>query len=238
MEKESCLKIENKVNAYFTLLGAYLIAIFSLLLMFPISNWMISRYFIPRKFIDSRKLVYKGKLWVIFIIGYIGLSLVIGCIILIEFLLKRFGLFESIPYQLLNAIPGVLGSFFITIHVNKYNQKSTHFVDEEDKKSNFEFHIFLFLGKYVVTKVIQTFSLWILYPVSSRLSVLYDYKRGYIDGYFFTYKFTLKKIYPGFLLDLLLLVVTFGLYFPVLMLRRMTSDQVFVHIKSEEKEGC
>lgn len=232
---KSYLLIENKRNAYFIILGAFFISLFSLLLLYPISQWIFSHYFVSRKYIDGKKLIYKGKLGTLFIITYIGLACVIACVVVIELVLKHTGLIESVPHQLLNAIPGLLGSFFIKVQINKYNQKSTHFDGKEGKGSGFKFHIFLFLGKYALTKIIEVVSIWLLYPITSRLSTLYDYRRGYIDNCYFSYNFSLKKTYPRYLVDVLLLIVTLGFYFPLLIIRRMSSDQEFVHFLNKNE---
>ena len=91
----------------------------------------------------------------------------------------------------------------------------------------------LWLGKYILTKIIAVMSVALLYPVTSRMSAFYDYKRGYIDDRRFQYKFSFKKMYPRYLLDLFLTAITVGLYFPKMMIRRMESDQQYVHIAIE-----
>lgn len=205
-------------------------------LLYPLANWLIARYFVSRKYIDGRRLKYTGKLWLCFIIIYIGLALLFVSLYFIQAGLKYYNLTNSIPHQLLNVIPGTLVTLFIKIGINKYNQVCTHFVDEEGKESGFEIHVWLLLGKYILTKIIEVVSLWILYPLSTRLSTLYDYRRGYIDGYHFIYPFSMKQMYPRHLLDLLLAVVTFGFYFPLIVIKRMTIDQTFVHIDEEYKQ--
>ena len=229
--KSSYYKIEDTRKAYFVILGTGLMSIFTLGLLFPLANYLFNRYFITRKYIDNRQLAYKAKLWLLFIIFYIGVALLFLCIYLIQVILNHYNLSESIPHQLLNAIPGVLGSIFIQVQINKYNQMSTHFVDEEGKKSEFKFRLLYFLGKYALTKIIKVVSLALLYPISTRLSTLYDYKRGYIDGYRFSYRFSMKNMYPRYLLDLLLCIITLALYVPKAYLRRMIVDQEYVHIK-------
>ena len=235
LEKQSYLRIDNKKEAYFTLLGATAITIFSLGVLSPISFWLLHRYIVPRKFINNRRLSFNAKLWVYCLIFYIGLVLIIGCVFLIEFILQTYHLKESIPHQFINAIPSLLVSLFINIWMNRYTQVNTHFVDVKDGKSGFKFHIWLFLGKYVLTKTLKIVSIGLLYPLSTRMSCLYDYKRCYIDGYHFKYHFSLKKMYPRWLLDLLFSVITIGFYLPIALLRRYSIDQQFVHILDETK---
>ena len=229
--KCSYYQLENKRKAYFVILGTGLLSILSLGALIPLGNYLFNRYFIPRKYIDNRQLTYKGRLWVLFVIFYVVLIGLLLCVFFLQIILNHYNLATSGAFQTLNAIPATLGAIIIQAQTNKYNQKSTHFIDEKGKKSGFHFKLFYFLGKYVLTKIINYASLALLYPLSTRLSVFYDYKRGYIDGYYFTYHFSMRKTYPRYLLDLLLCIITLGLYIPMLLIRRYTSDQEFVHIK-------
>ncbi len=237
-KKQSYLKIEERGNAYLVLLWTILATIFTGGLLFPLAIWYINKYFIPKKYIDDRQLSYNGKLIIYFLIIYVGAMLVLICVWTIELVLKHYNLIDNVPAQLLNAIPGLLGTLLINIHISRYTQQSTHFADTKDQKSGFKFKLWLFLGKYILTKIIAVGTAWLLYPISSRLSVMYDYKRGYIDGYVFSYKFSFRKMYPRYLLDVLLFIITIGFYLPALLIRRYESDQQFVHIsgKLEEKE--
>ena len=233
--KESYLLIENKKRTYLILLGCGLMTIFTVFLLFPLASYIVSKHTITRKYIDGRQLTYTGKVGKIFLIFYVGLAALVLCVLAIEILLRSFNLLNSIPHQTLNSIPGILAGFFIRVVLNRYNQKNTHFVDVKDGVSGFKFHIWLFLGKYVVTRLVKIISIWFLFPLSSRMSTYYDYRRGYIDGYHFTYKFSLRKMYPKYLLDLLLTVVTIFFYAPLLILNRLEIDQTFVHIATEEE---
>jgi uncharacterized membrane protein YjgN (DUF898 family) len=126
-----------------------------------------------------------------------------------------------------------LGTLFVSATLNRYDQKNTHFADVDHGNSGFEFHLSLWLGKHILTKIIAVMSVALLYPVTSRMSAFYDYKRGYIDDHRFQYKFSFKKMYPRYLLDLFLTAITVGPYFPKMMIRRMESDQQYVHIAIE-----
>ena len=229
-EKKSYLLLEDRKEAYLIYLSAILISFLSLLLLIPLAYWIISSYFIPRKYIDDRQLKYTGKISRCFIIFYIGIILMAAWVVIYELVLKQNGLINSIPHQLLNAVPGVIGSLCISLQLNRYNQKNTHFADENDGKSGFIFYLSLLLGKHVLSKIISVFSLGLLHPITTRISAYADYERGYIDGYRFKYDFSLKQMYPRYLLDLLLSIVTIGFYYPVLVIRRMEIDQQFVHI--------
>lgn len=229
-EKQSYLLLEDKKEAYLVYLSAILISFLSLLLLIPLGYWIVSSYFIPRKYIDNRQLKYTGILSRCFIIFYIGVILMAAWVVIYELLLKQNGLINSIPHQLLNAVPGVIASLCISVQLNRYNQKNTHFADENDGKSGFIFYLALLVGKHILAKIISAISVGLLYPITTRISTYADYERGYIDGYRCDYEFTLKKMYPRYLLDLLLSIVTIGFYYPMLVIRRMEIDQQFVHI--------
>ena len=232
-EKSSRLLLEDGKAAYLLYLTATLLSVFTLSLLYPFARWGISSYFVPRKYIDGRQLKYTGKLWACFLIYYAGLASVLVCVIIIETILRSTNLLNSIPHQSLNAIPGLLGTLFVSVMLNRYDQKNTHFADVDHGNSGFKFHLSLWLGKHVLTKIIAVMSVALLYPVTSRMSAFYDYKRGYIDDRRFQYKFSFKKMYPRYLLDLFLTAITVGLYFPKMMIRRMESDQQYVHIAIE-----
>ena len=89
------------------------------------------------------------------------------------------------------------------------------------------------LVKSLVVKLINTFSFGLLYPLSESLKYYYDYHRCYIDGYHFDYKFSIKKLYPRWFLDLLLIIVTFGFYMFAATLRIEERNVTFIHIKKD-----
>lgn len=229
-EKQSYLLLEDKKEAYLVYLSAIIISFLSILLLIPLGYWIVSSYFIPRKYIDNRQLKYTGKLSHCFIIFYIGVAIMAVWAIVYELILKQNGLIDSIPHQLINTVPGVIGTLFISVQLNRYNQKNTHFVDENDGKSGFIFLLPLLIGKHILTKIISVISVGLLHPITTRIAAYTDYERGYIDGYRFKYEFSLKKMYPRYLLDLLLSILTIGFYFPMLVIHRMEIDQQFVHI--------
>lgn len=192
-EKQSFYRIENRRKAYFVILGTGALTIFTVGLLFPLANYIYNQYFLKRKYIDNHQLIYKGKLSHLFIMFYIALLILFLSLCPIQAILNHYNLTNSLPHQLINAIPTLLATILLQAQINKYNQKNTHFATEEGKKSGFKFKLFYFLGKYVLTKIISVVSLAVLYPLSTRLSTLYDYKRGYIDGHHFTYRFNMKK---------------------------------------------
>ena len=112
-------------------------------------------------------------------------------------------------------------------------QQATHFEGEKEKKSGFDSHIFLLFFKVILVKIVNTISAGLLFPISESLKYFYDYNRCYIDGYHFTYKFSIKKLYPRWFLDFLLSIITFGFYLPAATLRIEERNQTFIHIKKD-----
>lgn len=231
------LRIEDRTKAYLVMLWTFWATVFSFSLAFPLCYWYRTRYFTPKKYIDGRRLRFEGKLIKMYIFYAIGLAITIGTIFLIDFLIKTYiknsGIPSNIVSRVVNIIYTIVITFFIGVQEKRIVQQGTHFEDEVDKKSGFDMHFFLMLIKSLVVKLINTFSFGLLYPLSESLKYYYDYHRCYIDGYHFDYKFSIKKLYPRWLLDLLLIVVTFGFYMFAATLRIEERNITFIHTKKD-----
>lgn len=229
------LKIEDRKKAYLVMLWTFWASIFSFSLAYPVCYWYLSKYFIPKKYIDGRRLRFDGSLLKMYIFYSIGLSIVIGLFFLIHFLvttyINNFNISPKVISYIINGILTLAVSFFIVVQEKRIVQQGTHFEDEVDKKSGFDTRIFLLFFKIIIVKIINAVSAGLLYPISTSLNYFYDYNRCYIDGYHFTYKFSIRKLYPRWFLDLLLSIVTFGFYLPAATLRIEERNQTFVHIK-------
>ena len=68
----SRLVIESKVKAYLVVLWTFWVAVFSLSLAYPLCYWYRAKYFIPKKYIDGRRLKFEGKLLKMYIYYSIG----------------------------------------------------------------------------------------------------------------------------------------------------------------------
>lgn len=233
----SRLVIESKVKAYLVVLWTFWVAVFSFSLAYPLCYWYRAKYFIPKKYIDGRRLKFEGKLLKMYVYYSIGLALTIGMILLINFLIttyvKNLGIPSNILSRIVSSLYALTVSLFIVVHEKRIVQQGTHFEDEVDKKSGFDNHFFLMLLKTLLVSVINTSTIGLLYPISESLRYYYDYHRCYIDGYHFSYKFSLGKLYPRWFLDYLLTIVTFGFYLFAATLRIEARNQTFVHIKKD-----
>lgn len=231
------LRIEDRKKTYLVMLWTFLASVFSFTLAYPVCYWYRCKYFIPKKYIDGRKLRFDGNLPKMYIFYIIGLSIVIGMFFLIYFLVTTYisnlNISPKVISYIVNGVVALSISLFIVIQEKRIVQQGIHFEDEEDKKSGFDIHIFLMLYKSILVKIISAFSACLLYPISESLEYFYDYNRCYIDGYHFTYKFSIRKLYPRWFLDLFLSIITFGFYLPAATLRIEERNQTFVHIKKD-----
>ena len=107
-EKHSYYLLDDRKKAYFVFLGTIALSVFTLGFLFPLANYLYNRYFIPRKYIDNRQLTYKGKVWLLFIIFYVGITLLFLCIYLIQVILNHYHIRASLPQLLLPVLHGVL----------------------------------------------------------------------------------------------------------------------------------
>ena len=231
------LRLESKGKAYLVMMWTFFASVFSLSLAYPVCYWYRARYFTPKKYIDGRRLRFDGKLSKMYIFYAVGLALTIGIILLLNFLIttyvKNLGIPSNILSRVVNALYALTVTLFIGVHEKRIVQQGTHFEDEVDKKSGFDIHFFLMLLKTLLVSVINTFTLGLLYPISESLKYYYDYHRCYIDGYHFSYKFSLGKLYPRWFLDYFLSVITFGFYMFAATLRIERRNITFIHIKKD-----
>ena len=87
----------------------------------------------------------------------------------------------------------------------------------------------------ILLKVLSLFTLGLLMPLQICLETYYEYHRGYISGHRFSYRLSLKKLYPRWFLDLFLSIITFGFYFFAALNRLEERNMGFVHIKEDKK---
>lgn len=234
---ESGIYFESRAKAYFMRLWTSVVTIFSLTLLFPLCYWYQSRYIINRKTVEGKKCYFDGKLKIMYLL-YIGfLALDIGIIFLIYFLYKKAGIdaFENIPANIITALTMAITHFFVATIQEIYVQKHTHFVGEQYGKSGYYFKFWMMLFKTALTKITNTMFLGLLYPITHVINYRYSYKRGYYDDIKLDYKFSLKGLYPRWFLDLLLIVITLGLYIPAASNRLDERCQKHAHLLKEDK---
>ena len=232
---KSELRIDKISKAYFIKLGTGLMAILSLTLLYPLAFYLDTKYFTKRKYIDGKQLEFRGNVWDIYVIYLIGTFTTLALLSLINRLYYDYGmtLLASWWPRISSAITVGLIGFLITVQENKYVQQNAHFANQEQSESGYEVHVFWMIGKLTIVKILQVLSAGLLFPITMRIEYLYNYQRGYIDNTHFTYKFSLKKMYPRWFLDFFLIYISLGLYAPMAIIRIDKNCQTFVHIKKE-----
>ena len=215
-ELSSGIYFHSRFKAYLMRLWVSVVSIFSITLLMPICLWYQTKYLTKYKVIDGKRCYFDGKIKVMYLLYLLFLVVFTGMAFLFYFLLKKSGiyLFTHAPSFIVTALFSMVTTFFMVTTQEIYIQKSTHFVDEVKGKSGFHFKFWKMILKIVLTKLINMISLGLLYPITVVIKADYTYKRGYYDNIDLTYHFSLKKLYPRWLLDILLTIFTLGLYFP------------------------
>ena len=231
------LRLENRRKAYLVTLSSFWLSILSVFLLYPICLWYKTKYFTNRKYIDGKKLVFEGEAIDMYLIFTIGLAIATFLSVGLRFALTSF--FPNIPVDKATEIPNslfsLLISFFVVLQERRYIQKNIHFEGEEEKKSGFTVNIFWMVLRKILLKVLSLFTLGLLMPLQICLETYYEYHRGYISGHRFSYRLSLKKLYPRWFLDLFLSIITFGFYFFAALNRLEERNMGFVHIKEDKK---
>ncbi len=226
------IRIENRWSAYLVRLWITVVPVISATLLYPLCLWYKNVYFTSRTYIDGHKLKFNGHIFIMYVIYFIGLVVAGFMVTLLNLIIANinFELLNNIYVKISHFIPPFLVSFFVVAQERKYVQMQTHFEHIKNGKSGFKFRFFLLILKTVLCKGLTLISAGLLFPITSRLECLYDYKRGYIDGKEFNYHFSFRKMIR-WLFDILLITITLGFYFPFAINRIEKNNQTFVHLK-------
>ena len=234
---ESKLVVDSKWRYFLWQWAAIFGGILSLGLAIPFFSNKYNKFIVEHTYIDGHKMKYTGSakdLFKHYIVWYLIVAASYIGLVIIAYYLKPLVKFNIVRYvALINAF---IISYLINYNLKLYRITHTHFDEIENGETRVIFkweQIKSWVVKSVLSKVLKYLTIFVAWPISYSLEENYDYERSIIDGNTFDYKARFKGYIKTWLPNILLLIFTLFIAYPIVALNIRIWSAKNVHIKGE-----
>lgn len=202
------------LNNFFLILAT----VTSLTLLYPIAYYLSEKRKIDNTFVDGKKLSFDGKLSEAYAIYFLGLFLAAISIAVINALI--FLLFPALSTKFVNyalsAAAAGINALFVTNRLLRWKKKNIHYDGSNSGESYMGRNLIKCTVVSLASSILGILTLGISYPLVYKLKQSYYTDMSVIDGDDVVLHGKTTSLYGQWLLGLLFVVITFGLFIPLL----------------------
>lgn len=230
--KVSSFSMSRKIFILYEL-ALLITSLFSLTLLTPLFIFISYKKYAESMSVDGKKIVFKGKLYQIYLRYFVWLLLTSLIITVYQIILNQLSSFlPSFLFRFLSStILTFLSSFFLNMSLRKWKYRSIFFINENGA-SFYKGNLFHLIFYQAAIQVLNFLSLGIFYWPIQALRFKYEYEHVLISNYAFTVHFKVKESFVQWLKNLFLFIITFGLYGLWMKYESMKHNIENLHIKS------
>jgi len=221
---------------YFEFLFYVFISVISLLLLLPYAYYLYSKKKVNRTYYDNKKLRFDGTISGAYIAYIQGFLLMIIILISVDKLQNTFlidFLKANLPEHavglittLINALPTILSSSLVFYGLFKWQQANTHFCYEQ-AGSFMERKIIKSVFVAIMGKLFGLISFGLGNPIVIWFRQRYTINRMHFSFVKMRFNGTIFASYKWFLFRYYLVIITFGLYYPIYLHR--INEWIIIH---------
>lgn len=233
---KSCCKF-NRGKMYWYMLSGFLYSVLTLGFLSPLAEYTVTNYKINSTYIDGKKLKFTGTAKGMMGASYKWFLISIAIIVVVNFVIQLINNKIHLPFSIgTSSVISIVTAVIYKRNINLYIMKHTHFEDTKEKQYNsyYTFNFWQMVRNLVLTYIINIFSVLTLYGVTSTINDRYNSLRKVIDDTRFTYHSRKWKNFWIWLLNLILSIMTFGLFLPMAFIKNMEALAGNIHIKEAE----
>lgn len=215
-ESRSTFSMTAKEFIFYEVLSLF-ISLFSLGLCTPLLLYFKYKRQAEATKIDQKQVCFKGTLSGIYfryMIWYIVTAIILS---LYQWLLTIvLTQLENVPRIIIHFLTSIVVTFFSTFFIRaafrKWKYRSTFFLHEEQKESSYHGNIFYLMLYQIAIQILNIISVGLFYPATKMLRLHYEYRGIYLSSHRLQIDIQKLLTRKEWLLRLLFIFITFGLY--------------------------
>lgn len=219
-------------------------SIFTLSLLAPLAYYLYTKRNVENTYIDGKKLRFDGTIKGIYfefvprfliafflIIFYRSFKI---SILTPEFYASINAVIAYIIKKIIDAIPAIIGSYFIFYSLFRWGVNHTHLCYYYDEESYMEKHLIRSIILAILCKIFSAMTILILNPIAIKLRQGYIVEREVFSKRRMTFSGTIKNSYKTFIWKQYLYLFLTLFYFPVFLYKiyewRITNTHISVPV--------
>ena len=210
---------------YFKILLFFLMSILSFFSLFSLAYFLYCKMKYEKSYIDNKRIIFVGNITTVyqsFIFGYIPFLFITTVLAYLSPYILELLTFENekinnLIITLINSLPSIL---FMTLVVNRFyiwQHKNLRFINKLDINSYYEMHIIMTAIHSILRKLALLFTIGLGFPFVLKIKKSYMVNREFLSGTKLAFDGSIISAYFWFLIRILFIALTFGLYIPVFL---------------------